>query len=74
MTIKVSDIFPRMTPRQSEVCALLVKGLTDKHIARALGITPKTVNHYRCEVLQLAGAANTCGLAYRVMGSPEVTA
>ncbi|MEV7520899.1 response regulator transcription factor [Streptomyces sp. NPDC091371] len=35
-----------LTPRQLEVLALLTEGMTNRHIARALGITEKTVKNH----------------------------
>jgi DNA-binding CsgD family transcriptional regulator len=74
MTINVGDVFPGLTQRQREVCALLVQGLPDKLIARKLGINYRTANHYRCDILQLARVSNTVGLLYKVVGSPEIAA
>lgn len=35
-----------LTPRQLEVLDLLTAGMTNRHIARALGITEKTVKNH----------------------------
>lgn len=35
-----------LTPRQLEVLSLLTDGMTNRHIARALGITEKTVKNH----------------------------
>lgn len=72
--IKLSEVLPEATDRQREVCALLMQGLTDKHIARELGISPKTINHHRCDLLKMVKVSTTTGLIYKMIGSPEVVA
>jgi DNA-binding CsgD family transcriptional regulator/tetratricopeptide (TPR) repeat protein len=46
-----------LTPRQSEVLALLAAGATNAQIARSLVITPKTVDHHVSAVLAKLGVA-----------------
>jgi len=50
----------RLTPREREVFALLVKGLSSKLIAAELGLSPKTVEDHRA---QIAAKTDTSGLA-----------
>ncbi|MBS1143984.1 MAG: hypothetical protein H6R14_1390 [Proteobacteria bacterium] len=40
----------RLTPRQREVCALIVKGLANKAIANRLGTTVNTIKTHRAEI------------------------
>ncbi len=47
-----------LTPRQSEVLALLAAGATNAEIARSLVITPKTVDHHVSAVLAKLGVAS----------------
>jgi DNA-binding CsgD family transcriptional regulator/tetratricopeptide (TPR) repeat protein len=47
-----------LTPRQSEVLALLAGGATNAQIARSLVITPKTVDHHVSAVLAKLGVAS----------------
>jgi DNA-binding NarL/FixJ family response regulator len=42
----------RLTPRQREVLQLVAEGHTSKGIARTLGISPKTAEAYRGELMQ----------------------
>lgn len=47
-----------LTPRQQEVCALMVKGRSVKRIARDLGISPATVKAHLQPILRALGAVN----------------
>jgi len=48
----------RLPPRQQEVLGLLAEGLTNKEIARRLGISPATVKIHVSRVMTWLGAAN----------------
>ena len=50
----------RLTPREREVFALLVKGLSSKAIAAELELSPKTVEDHRA---QISAKTGTSGLA-----------
>lgn len=50
----------RLTPRERDVFALLVRGLSSKAIAAELGLSPKTVEDHRA---QIAAKTGTSGLA-----------
>lgn len=47
-----------LTPREHQVLRLLVHGLSDKEIARELGVEPKTVSHWMLSLRQKMGAEN----------------
>jgi len=47
-----------LTPRQSEVLALLAAGATNAQIARSLVITPKTVDHHVSAILAKLGVSS----------------
>ena len=50
----------RLTPRERDVFALLVRGLSSKAIAAELGLSPKTVEDHRAQIALKTG---TVGLA-----------
>ena len=49
---------PELTPRQLEILASMVRGLTDRDIANQLGIRQDGVNNHVRAILQKIGAAN----------------
>lgn len=56
-----------LTPRQLEVLVLLTDGMTNRHIARALGITEKTVkNHMQAIFARLNVSDRTQAAIYAV--------
>ncbi|MEU9195282.1 response regulator transcription factor [Streptomyces hundungensis] len=56
-----------LTPRQLEVLSLLTDGMTNRHIARALGITEKTVkNHMQAIFARLNVSDRTQAAVYAV--------
>lgn len=62
------DRTARLTPRERDVFALLVRGLSSKAIAAELGLSPKTVEDHRA---QIAAKTGTSGLAQLIELSGE---
>ena len=60
-----------LTERQRQVMSLVVSGETTKSIAMALGISPKTVDHHRAQIMEKMRARSVIDLARKVeaMGS-----
>jgi two-component system response regulator FixJ len=56
-----------LSERQREVMALAVKGLSNKEIAQALQISPRTVETYRAWVTEKTGAKNVAELVRLAM-------
>jgi predicted ATPase/DNA-binding CsgD family transcriptional regulator len=66
----------RLTDRQREVVGLLARGLSNKEIARALGVTPKTVMHHTVAIYQtlgVRGRSETVAWAFRTGVAMEPT-
>lgn len=63
-----------LTARESDVLALLARGMPNKSIARSLGISPKTVSNHVEHVYAKLGVSNRTGAAmyamqYGIVGS-----
>ncbi len=57
-----ADLVATLTPRERDVLDLLVKGLTNKVIARELSISPRTVEVHRSRVKQKLSANSLADL------------
>jgi DNA-binding NarL/FixJ family response regulator len=55
----LDDPYGRLTAREREVFHLLIEGRTSKEVARDLGISTKTAENHRANVLDKLGARNT---------------
>ncbi|MFO1288404.1 MAG: LuxR C-terminal-related transcriptional regulator [Rubrivivax sp.] len=55
------------TPREREIAALLIEGLTSKGIGRRLGVSPRTVDVYRARLMRKTGAATTTELVHKLL-------
>jgi PAS domain S-box-containing protein len=56
-----------LTPREREIAALLVEGLTSKGIGRRLSISPRTVDVYRARLMRKLGASTTPELVHKLL-------
>ena len=56
--LSVDPPIPELTPRQKDILASMVRGLTDRDIARQLGIRQDGVNDHVRAILAKVGAAN----------------
>lgn len=63
------QIKAELTPREREIAALLVEGLTSKLIGRRLGISPRTVDVYRARLMRKYEAATTPELVNKLLSS-----
>lgn len=58
---------PAMTPREREIAALLIDGLTSKLIGKRLDISPRTVDVYRARLMRKLGASTTPDLIHKLL-------
>ena len=56
-----------LSPRESEVARLVALGRSNKEVAAALGITPKTAETYRTRVMRTLGAHSVVDLVHDVI-------
>jgi len=56
-----------LTPRERMVLAEIVRGHSSKEVARAFGISPRTVEFHRSNLLKKFGAKNTAELVRKVL-------
>jgi PAS domain S-box-containing protein len=56
-----------LTPREREIAALLIDGLTSKLMGRRLDISPRTVDVYRARLMRKYGAATSAELVHRLL-------
>jgi len=57
-----------LTSRERDVASLLVTGATAKEIARQLGLSPRTVEHYRTRLINKYEVRTTHELITRLVG------
>ena len=56
-----------LTPREREIAALVMKGLTAKQAAKGLGISPRTVEVHRARLMRKVQARSTVELVQRLL-------
>lgn len=56
-----------LTAREREVAGLVMRGLTAKQTAKALGISPRTVEVYRARLMRKYGASSSVDLVQRLL-------
>ena len=57
-----------LTPRERMTLAQMVRGASYKEAARTLGISPRTVEFHRANIMRKLGAKNTIELVHRMLG------
>ncbi len=72
-SLSLEDVFPELTARQADVFRCLMRGISDKQIARELDISETTVKTHVRAILQLVGAAKRGEAVYqaRARGAGE---
>ena len=57
------------TPREREIAALLIEGLTSKMVGKRLAISPRTVDVYRARLMRKVGASTTAELVNKLLAA-----
>ena len=60
----IRELFPSLTPRHVDVLDLVVRGMSNKHIARALDITDGTVKQHLNAIYRELGIDNRTAAVY----------
>jgi len=63
---------PPLTPREQQVLEQLVHGATNKEIAHALNLSPRTVEIHRASLRRKLGARNTIDLVVKTLMAVDV--
>jgi PAS domain S-box-containing protein len=61
-----TPVHSKLTPREREVAAHLINGLTSKEIGKLLALSPRTVEIYRARLLRKYQAQNTADLVLKL--------
>jgi DNA-binding NarL/FixJ family response regulator len=62
-----ADSLASLTPREAEVMAWVLRGLTNKAIAQRLAVSEYTARDHVRSLLRKFGAANRCELAVKYL-------
>ena len=60
-----------LTPRESAVLALIMQGATSRAAGNTLGISPRTVEFHRANIMLKLSAKNVADLMRIVLGPPD---
>jgi DNA-binding CsgD family transcriptional regulator len=69
----MSAALERLTRRERQMLDALVQGKTDKEIASALGISPKTVSFHLCNLYRKLGVPNRRAAREKFATKPKNT-
>lgn len=70
---ELRERYGRLTPRQSEIFALVAEGLTSQNIAEKLGISVRTVESYRAEIMEKMQAQSVAVLVRQAVKLGRIT-
>ena len=69
---ELRERFARLTPRQTEIFQLVAEGLTSLNIAEKLGISVRTVESYRAEIMEKMQAQSVAVLVRQAIKLGQV--
>lgn len=72
--ISVGDVFPTLSFRERQVCAMALQGLSTKEVAMSLGVSPRTVEDHRATVYRKTNLKNLMQIASLLYGGQKVVA
>lgn len=61
----------RLSPKQKQVCALIVEGRSNREIGEALQIGRRTVEEHRAEIYRRMEVRNAVELVRKTLGASE---
>jgi DNA-binding NarL/FixJ family response regulator len=67
--VEITNWLHELTPRECEVALLVGRGLSNKEVARELGVSDGTVKLHVHNIFQKLGARNRYGLIQRMVAS-----
>ncbi len=70
-TIDVQRCYNSLTPRERQICQMVVNGLMNKEIADHFGCSLKTVKVHRARVMEKMGATSLLELAEKMRELPQ---
>jgi FixJ family two-component response regulator len=59
-----------LTAREATILSMIVSGATNREAALSLGISPRTVEFHRANIMQKSGARNLAELMLITLGGP----
>jgi two-component system, LuxR family, response regulator FixJ len=62
--LRARDLFTRFTPREKEILGGVVRGLLNKQIADRLGLSTRTVELHRANIMEKSGAKSAAALVW----------
>jgi len=69
---ELKERYARLTPRQTEIFKLVAEGLTSQNIAEKLGISVRTVESYRSEIMEKMQAQSVAVLVRQAIKLGQV--
>lgn len=69
---ELKERYARLTPRQTEIFKLVAEGLTSQNIAEKLGISVRTVESYRAEIMEKMQAQSVAVLVRQAIKLGQV--
>jgi DNA-binding CsgD family transcriptional regulator len=66
------SVSANLTPREREIAAFLAEGKTSKSIAKQIGLSPRTIEMYRANLMRKLNAQTSAELIHRLLHAQEI--